>query len=88
MSSEARIYEGVLKGEGLKFAIVAGRFNEFIGTKLVAGAKDCLVRHGVSDADIDLAWVPGSFEIPLAAQRLRQRSRRASLKYSLRPGYP
>jgi 6,7-dimethyl-8-ribityllumazine synthase len=70
MSSEARIYEGVLKGEGLKFAIVAGRFNEFIGTKLVAGAKDCLVRHGVSEADIDLAWVPGSFEIPLAAQRL------------------
>jgi len=70
MGSEGRTYEGVLQGKGLRFAIVASRFNEFIGGKLVAGAKDCLVRHGVSDGDIDLAWVPGSFEIPLAAQRL------------------
>ncbi len=70
MGSEGQIYEGVLKGEGLRFAIVASRFNEFIGSRLVAGAKDCLVRHGVEGADIDLAWVPGSFEIPLAAQRL------------------
>jgi 6,7-dimethyl-8-ribityllumazine synthase len=79
MSSEARIYEGVLNGEGLKFAIVAGRFNEFIGTKLVAGAKDCLVRHGVSDSDIDLAWVPGSFEIPLAAQRMARSERYSAI---------
>jgi 6,7-dimethyl-8-ribityllumazine synthase len=70
MSSTGHTYEGVLKGDGLHFAIVASRFNEFIGARLVSGAKDCLLRHGVSDADIDLAWVPGSFEIPLAAQRL------------------
>jgi 6,7-dimethyl-8-ribityllumazine synthase len=73
MSSQGRIYEGVLKGEGLRFALVASRFNEFIGSKLIAGAKDCLVRHGVKEGDIDLAWVPGSFEIPLAAQRLARR---------------
>lgn len=70
MSNEGRVYEGVLKGEGLRFALVASRFNEFIGSRLIAGAKDCLVRHGVEETDIDLAWVPGSFEIPLAAQRL------------------
>jgi 6,7-dimethyl-8-ribityllumazine synthase len=70
MNSEGHVYEGVLKGEGLRFAIVASRFNEFIGSRLIAAAKDCLVRHGVGTADIDLAWVPGSFEIPLAAQRL------------------
>jgi 6,7-dimethyl-8-ribityllumazine synthase len=70
MNSEGRVYEGVLNGEGLRFAIVASRFNEFIGSKLISGAKDCLIRHGASPVDIDLAWVPGSFEIPLAAQRL------------------
>ncbi len=70
MSKQGHIYEGVLKGEGLTFAIVASRFNEFIGSRLISGAKDCLVRHGVNEADIDLAWVPGSFEIPLAAQQL------------------
>lgn len=70
MSNEGRVYEGVLKGEGLRFALVASRFNEFIGAKLIAGAKDCLVRHGVKEGDIDLALVPGSFEIPLAAQRM------------------
>lgn len=70
MSSEGRTYEGVLQGKGLRFAIVASRFNEFIGAKLITGAKDCLVRHGVDSASIDLVWVPGSFEIPLAAQRL------------------
>lgn len=73
MASQGQVYEGVLKGDGLHFAIVASRFNEFIGSKLISGAKDCLVRHGVKEADIDLAWVPGSFEIPLAAQRLARR---------------
>jgi 6,7-dimethyl-8-ribityllumazine synthase len=75
MSSNGQVYEGVLKGEGLRLGIVASRFNEFIGSRLVAGARDCLVRHGVSEADIDLAWVPGAFEIPLAAQRLARSQR-------------
>ncbi len=70
MSDEGRVYEGVLQGKGLRVAIIASRFNDFIGAKLIAGAKDCLVRHGVKGADIDLVWVPGSFEIPLAAQRI------------------
>ena len=75
MSSDGKTYEGVLQGKGLRVAIVVSRFNEFIGSKLVTGAKDCLVRHGVSEGDIDLVWVPGSFEIPLAAQRLAKSKR-------------
>lgn len=63
-------YEGKLLGQGLKFAIVAGRFNEFITQKLVGGAFDALSRHGVEYEDIDLAWVPGAFEIPLIAKKL------------------
>jgi len=72
MSRAGRVYEGMLKGEGLRVAIVASRFNEFIGTRLLAGAEDCLQRHGVADSDVEVAWVPGSFEIPLVAQRLAQ----------------
>lgn len=66
----SRTFEGRLLGEGLKFAIVVARFNEFITSKLLTGAQDALARHGVSMADVDIAWVPGSFEIPLAAKRL------------------
>jgi 6,7-dimethyl-8-ribityllumazine synthase len=62
--------EGNLIGSSKKFAIVASRFNEFIVSKLVSGAQDGLVRHGVNDDDITLAWVPGAFEIPLIAQKL------------------
>lgn len=62
--------EGNYSGEGLKIAIVAARFNEFITSKLVSGAEDCLLRHGVSGDDITLAWVPGAFEIPLVAKSL------------------
>ena len=62
--------EGMYEGEGLKVAIVASRFNEFITTKLVGGAEDCLLRHGVNADDISLAWVPGAFEIPLIAKKL------------------
>lgn len=62
--------EGIYEGKGLKVAIVASRFNEFIVTKLVGGAEDCLLRHGVNGDDIDLAWVPGAFEIPLACKKL------------------
>jgi len=64
------ILEGQLTGAGLRVAIVAARFNEFITSKLVGGAVDTLLRHGADDAAIDLAWVPGAFEIPLLAQRL------------------
>ena len=65
-----KVLEGIYEGQGLKIAIVASRFNEFIVNKLVSGAEDCLRRHGVADDDITLAWVPGAFEIPLAAKKL------------------
>lgn len=67
-----RIIEGMLRGEGKKFAIVVSRFNDFITSKLLDGALDCLYRHGVKDEDLSLVRVPGAFEIPLAAQRLAQ----------------
>ncbi len=62
-----RIIEGNLVGTGLKIGIVVSRFNEFITGKLLSGAIDGLTRHGVSDSDITVAWVPGAFEIPLVA---------------------
>ena len=65
-----KLLEGMYEGKGLRIAIVAARFNEFIVTKLVGGAEDCLRRHGVADEDITLAWVPGAFEIPLAAKKI------------------
>jgi 6,7-dimethyl-8-ribityllumazine synthase len=67
-----KLFEGMLVGKGLKFAIVAARFNEFITRKLLEGAMDALQRHGVGQADIDIAWVPGSFEIPVAAKKLAE----------------
>lgn len=71
----SQLFEGVLLGKGLKFGVVVSRFNEFITRKLLDGAQDALLRHGVSEEDIDIAWVPGSFEIPLAAQKLAQTKR-------------
>jgi len=65
-------FEGKLLGEGLKFGLVVSRFNEFISKKLLEGAQDALLRHGVKEEDIDIAWTPGSFEIPLVAQKLAQ----------------
>ncbi len=65
-----QVYEGKLIGTGLKIGIVVARFNEFITNKLLGGAKDALLRHGVLEEDITVAWVPGAFEIPLAAQKL------------------
>lgn len=65
-----RTLEGNLIAEGLKFGIIAGRFNEFIGGKLISGAIDALIRHGVSEENIELAWVPGAFEIPLIAKKM------------------
>ncbi|MEQ3353868.1 6,7-dimethyl-8-ribityllumazine synthase [Aedoeadaptatus acetigenes] len=67
-----RIIEGMLRGEGKKFAIVVSRFNDFITSKLLDGALDCLHRHDVKDDDLSLIRVPGAFEIPLAAQKLAQ----------------
>ena len=64
--------EGNLVANGKKFAIVASRFNEFIVSKLVSGAEDAFLRHGVNDDDITLAWVPGAFEIPLTAKKLAE----------------
>lgn len=62
--------EGKLIAKGLKFGIVAGRFNEFIGGKLLSGALDAINRHGASTDDVDVAWVPGAFEIPLIAKKM------------------
>ncbi|MBZ0311486.1 6,7-dimethyl-8-ribityllumazine synthase [Clostridium butyricum] len=63
-------FEGKLVAEGLRFGIIVGRFNEFIGGKLLDGALDGLKRHGVKEEDIDIAWVPGAFEIPLIAKKM------------------
>ena len=71
----ARVYEGNLIGQGLKIGIVAARFNEFITTKLIEGALDALRRHGVEEGNVELAWVPGSFEIPFAAKRMAESGR-------------
>jgi len=71
----ARLFEGVLLGKGLKFGIVVSRFNEFITKKLLEGAQDALLRHGVGEGDIDVAWVPGAFEIPLVAKNMAQSKR-------------
>lgn len=61
---------GDLQARGRRFAIVASRFNEVVVAKLVEGALDCLRSHGVAEDDLDVAWVPGAFELPLAARRL------------------
>jgi 6,7-dimethyl-8-ribityllumazine synthase len=63
-------YSGQLRGDGLRVAIVCGRFNDLITERLLAGARDGLVRHGVDQASITDAWVPGAFELPLVAKRL------------------
>ncbi len=65
-----KILEGNVVAEGAKIAIVGARFNEFIVSKLISGARDGLVRHGVQDDDITLAWVPGAFEIPVIAKKM------------------
>lgn len=67
-----RNLEGNLNASGKKFAIVAGRFNEFITSKLLGGAVDCIKRHDGNEDEIDIAWVPGAYEIPLIAKKLAQ----------------
>ncbi len=71
-----KVYEGKLVSKNIKIGIVAARFNEFIVAKLVGGALDALKRHDVADDDIEIAWVPGAFEIPLIAEKMA-----ASKKY-------
>jgi len=65
-------YEGHLISQGQRYGIVVGRFNEFITSKLLGGALDALKRHGVEDTEVEVAWVPGAFEIPLIAQKLAE----------------
>ena len=69
-----KTFEGMLSGEGLKFAIVVARFNELVTERLLEGARDALRRHGVADDAVDVARVPGAFEIPLVAKTLAQKS--------------
>ena len=72
-----KVYEGNLIVKDATFNIVVGRFNELIGSKLLEGAKDALIRHGAKESDISVTWVPGAFEIPLVAKKLAK-----SQKYS------
>lgn len=67
-----KIYEGKLAAENIRIGIVAARFNEFITSKLLSGAIDCLKRENVSEEDIETAWVPGAFEIPLIASKMAE----------------
>ena len=67
-----KIIEGNLVAEGLKIGIVVARFNEFIVSKLLGGALDGLKRHGVEEEDVEVAWVPGAFELPLVAKKMAQ----------------
>ena len=64
------VFEGKVVSENIKIGIVAARFNEFITSKLLGGALDGLKRHNVNENDIDVAWVPGAFEIPLIAKKM------------------
>jgi 6,7-dimethyl-8-ribityllumazine synthase len=68
----SKILEGQMNAAGLKFGVVAGRYNSFVTTHLLEGVKDGLLRHGASEEDLTVLWVPGSFEIPLGALKLAQ----------------
>lgn len=72
-------YKGVLLGEGLRFGLVVSRFNEFITTRLLDGAKDALLRHGVKEEDIEVAWAPGCFELPLIAKKMTESKKYAAV---------
>ncbi|MGI6721111.1 MAG: 6,7-dimethyl-8-ribityllumazine synthase [Anaerovoracaceae bacterium] len=69
------VFEGKLVSKGIRVGIVCARFNEFIVSKLLGGAEDALSRHDVKSEDIDVAWVPGAFEIPLAAKKMAESGR-------------
>lgn len=70
-----KTFQGEMLGKGKKFCIVISRFNEFITSKLLGGAQDCFARHGVAEAGVEVVWVPGSFEIPVAALKVAQSGR-------------
>lgn len=70
-----KVYEGNLIAGERRFAVVVGRFNEFIGSKLLGGCIDGLKRHGCNEGNIEITWVPGAFEMPLAAQKLAKSGR-------------
>ena len=72
MAENYKSYEGMLDAKGLKFGIVVARFNEFISTRLLDGAIDCIIRHGAAKNAIEVAWVPGAFEIPLVAGKMAE----------------
>ncbi|MBC8504184.1 MAG: 6,7-dimethyl-8-ribityllumazine synthase [Chloroflexi bacterium] len=71
----SQLFSGNLVGSGLKIGLVSSRWNDFMGSKLLEGAQDALTRHGVNEEDIDVAMVPGSFELPLAAQKMASSGR-------------
>ncbi len=71
----ANQYEGILIGKGFKFGVIVSRFNELITTKLLDGARDAFLRHGVNEDDIDVVWTPGCLEIPLTAKKLAEAGR-------------
>ena len=68
-----KVFEAKLIGNDLKIGIVVGRFNEFITAKLLSGAQDALIRHGVAEENIDIAWVPGAFEVPYIAKQMAEK---------------
>ncbi len=68
----AKHYEGILIGKGLRFALVVSRFNELITRKLLEGARDALLRHGVAEDDMEIVWTPGCLEIPLISKKMAQ----------------
>jgi len=70
-----RVHEGKLNAQGKRFALVVSRFNDLVTTRLLDGALDCLQRHGTADEDIEVAWVPGAFELPIVAQKMAQTGR-------------
>ena len=70
-----RVHEGKLNAQGKRFALVVSRLNDLVTTRLLDGALDCLQRHGAADEDIEVAWVPGAFELPIVAQKMAQTGR-------------
>lgn len=70
-----KVYEGKLVAQGLRFGVIVARFNEFITGKLLTGAMDALERHGAVKEDIEIAWVPGAYEIPLVAKKMAMSNR-------------
>ncbi len=70
-----KVHEGVLDASGKRFGIVVSRFNEMVSKQLLGGALDCLYRHGAEESSVEVAWVPGSFEIPLAAKAMADSGR-------------